>query len=427
MRDVVIVDGIRTPFCKVGTALRHVPAQELGRWVVAELIERNDLDPTTIDHVVLGNIAGPPDAANIARVVALMAGVPQKVGAYTVNRNCASGLESIAAAARMIMIGESDVVIAGGTESMSMVPFFFKESAKDAFVQMGRAKSAGAKLQSFTQFRPEHFAPMVGLEVGLTDPVCGLNMGETAEVLARRFRISRELQDEFALRSHQRAVAARERLSEEIHPVYPPPKYSEAVTHDIGPRENQSIDALAKLRPAFDRRHGTVTAGNACGITDGAAALLVMSAERAREFGYTPIGRLKSYATAGLDPSQMGLGPVFAAPAALDRAHVSMQDIGLIEMNEAFAAQVIANEITFGSREFAADELGRSTPVGEIDPERMNVNGGAIAIGHPVGTTGSRLVLTLLREMQRRQVDLGLATLCVGGGQGAAMVLERLA
>jgi acetyl-CoA acetyltransferase family protein len=425
IRDVVITHGIRTPFCKFGTALRDVPARELGRVVVRELVERAEIDPAMVDHVIMGNVAGPADATNIARVIALQAGLPDRVPAYTVNRNCASGMESIAHATRLITSGEAQVVVAGGTESMSQVPLYFRESAKDVFAEMGRARSTMDRLQSVTRFRPHHFAPLVGLQVGLTDAASGLNMGQTAEVLAKRFRISRELQDEFALRSHRRAIAARERLAEEIVPIYQAPDHYEVVAEDIGPREQQSLEALAKLTPVFDREWGTVTAGNACGITDGAAAVLVVSADKARELGMPQLGRVRSYAVAGVDPRQMGLGPAFATPLALERAHVSLQDVGLIEINEAFAAQVIANEMAFSSREFAETDLGRSAAIGEIDHERLNVNGGAIALGHPVGTSGTRLVLTLLKEMARRETSLGLATLCVGGGQGAAMVLER--
>jgi acetyl-CoA acetyltransferase family protein len=308
---------------------------------------------------------------------------------------------------------------------MSQVPLLYRDSAKEIFTDVARARTFMGRLEGATRFRLHHFAPVVGLEVGLKDAASGLNMGETAEVLAKRFRVSRELQDEFALRSHRRATAARERLADEIVSMYLAPDYEHVVGADVGPREEQSLEALARLRPVFDREWGTVTAGNACGVTDGAAAVLVTSAEKAREMGKTPLGKLRSSSVAGLDPSQMGLGPAYATPLALDRAHVDLKDVGLIEINEAFAVQVIANEIAFASREFANEELGRPAAIGEIDPERLNVNGGAIALGHPVGTSGTRLVLTLLKEMARRDVELGLATLCVGGGQGAAMVLER--
>jgi acetyl-CoA acyltransferase len=425
MREVVIVDGARTPFCKAGTVLRGLPAAELGRIAVREVIERTAIDPGLIDHVVIGNVGSPADATNIARVVALEAGVPRRVPAYTVNRNCASGLEAIAEAARLIVSGTARVVVAGGAESMSQLPLLFGDEARTLFGGLARRKSFGERAALAVQFRPRHFAPVAAIEVGLTDPLCGLNMGETAEVLAKEWKVSREAQDEFALRSHRLAIAARERLRAEIAPIYVAPQFEEVVTEDVGPRAEQSIEALGRLSPFFDRRYGTVTAGNSCGITDGAAACLVMAADRARELGYTPLGQIRAYATAGVEPERMGLGPAYATPLALEQAHLRFADIELIEMNEAFAAQVIANEAAFASKRFAEEKLGRSTPIGEIRREILNVNGGAIALGHPVGATGARLVLTLLYEMRRRELKFGLVTLCVGGGQGAAMVLER--
>lgn len=425
MRDIVILDGVRTPFCKVGTALAHLSAVELGRIAVREVIERTGIDVDLVDHVVIGNVGSPADATNIARVVALEAGIPLRVPAFTVNRNCASGLEAIAEAARLITSGMAKVVVAGGTESMSQLPLQFGEEAKEIFVALARRKTVAERVVQAARFRPRHLAPVAALEVGLTDPLCGLNMGETAEVLAKEWKISREAQDEFALRSHRLAVAARERLQPEIVPIYVPPEFNEVVTEDIGPRAEQSIEALTRLTPIFDRRHGTVTAGNSCGITDGAAACVMMSGERARDLGVTPLGQVRAYATAGVEPERMGLGPAFATPLALDQAHLRFGDIELIEMNEAFAAQVIANEAAFASKRFAEDKLGRPAATGEIDRAILNVNGGAIALGHPVGATGARLVVTLLHEMRRRGIKFGLATLCVGGGQGAAMVLER--
>jgi len=267
-------------------------------------------------------------------------------------------------------------------------------------------------------------APRIALAEGLTDLVCGLNMGQTAEVLAREFRIPREQQDAYALQSHQRAVAARERLREEIVPVFTAPKY-EAVRDDVGPREGQTIEALAKLRPYFDRRNGTVTVGNACQVTDGAVALLIGDEATAQAWPSAPLGRIRSFAFAGLAPSRMGLGPVFAAAKALERAGLALADVDLFEINEAFAAQVLACLAAAKSDAFARDELGRDRALGEFPIDRLNVNGGAIALGHPVGASGARLLLTLLHEMRRRGVRRGLASLCVGGGQGAAFVLER--
>jgi acetyl-CoA C-acetyltransferase/acetyl-CoA acyltransferase len=423
-RPVVIVDGVRTPFAKAGTALRAVSAVELGRVAVHELLARTEFDPDRIDEVVLGNCGTPAAAANIGRVVAIEAGVPKPVPGFTVHRNCASGLEAIAQAYYKIASGSADAVIAGGTESMSSYPLLWSEDLANAFGAVQRSKSPLGRARALTRIRARDLRPRIALLEGLTDPTCGLNMGQTAERLAREFHITRQAQDEFALLSHQRAVAAASKLAEEITPVYVPPSFTPAVTGDGGPRQEQSLEALAKLKPFFDKRHGTITAGNSCPVTDGACALLVMGEREACDAGYAPLGRIRSIAFAGLEPARMGLGPAFATPMALDRAGVRLGDVDLIELNEAFAAQVIANEIAFASDEFARAELGRDRAVGGIDRARLNVNGGAIALGHPVGVSGARLVLTLLKELRRRGGTLGLATLCVGGGQGAAMVLE---
>jgi acetyl-CoA C-acetyltransferase/acetyl-CoA acyltransferase len=426
-RDVVVVAGVRTPFVKAATLLGRVSAVELGRIAVREAIERAEIDPAELDEVIVGNIAGPADAANVARVIALMAKVPRHVPAFTVNRNCASGLESIVEAAYRIQAGHANLVVAGAVESMSQIPLLFSTAAQEKFTALARTRGLFGKLGVAAGFRPRHFKPVIALMLGLTDPVSELNMGETAEVLAREFGISREEQDAFALRSHKLATAAwsEGRMDGEVIPVPIPPRYEKAADRDNGIRESQSIEALAKLRPVFDRRHGTVTAGNASQITDGAAALVLASAETAQRLGLPVMGRVASWGFAGCDPARMGLGPVLASPVALRRAGgLSMDQIELVEINEAFAAQVLACFKAFGSRRFCERHLGRG-PVGAPDPERVNVNGGAIAYGHPVGASGGRLVLTLLQEMQRRDASLGLATLCVGGGQGAAMVLER--
>jgi len=426
MRDVVLIDGFRTPFAKAGTALKDVHAAELGRIAVSELLARTGVDPAEIDEVILGNVAGPSESTNIARVVALMAGIPEKVPAYTVQRNCASGMESIADAHLKVATGQAELILAGGTESMSLIPLLVSEGMTHMFDRLMRAKSPGQRLAAVASLRPRDFQPRVAIAEGLTDPVSGLNMGETAEVLAKEFGISREAQDDFALTSHRRAVAAMEsgRMAQEIVPVFAPP-YKQAVTEDVGPRRGQTLEALAKLKPYFDRKYGTVTVGNSCPITDGAAAVLVASADKAKELGLRAAARIKGYAFVGLDPARMGLGPTHATPVALKRAGVSFRDIGLIELNEAFAAQVIANEIAMASAKYCREKLGLDGAIGEIDRSILNVNGGAIALGHPVGVSGTRLTLTLIREMRKRDVPLGLATLCVGGGQGAALVLER--
>ena len=426
-RDVVVVGGVRTPFVRAGSLLAGVSAVELGAIAVREAIERADVDPRDLDEVVLGNIAGPADAANLARVVALSAKVPQSVPAFTVNRNCASGLESLVEAAYRIRAGEAELVVAAAVESMSQIPLLFGAEAQGIFTELARAKGLLARARAVLRFRPRHFRPVAALLQGLSDPICGLNMGQTAELLAREFAIERDEQDRFALRSHARAAAAwtEGRMAGEVVPVPVPPDYRAAAQRDNGIRENQTIEALARLAPVFDRRHGTVTAGNSSQISDGAAALVLASARRARELGLPALGRIRSWGFAGCDPARMGLGPVLATPVALRRAGgLPLERLELVEINEAFAAQVLACLAAFSSRSFCERHLGRG-PVGSLDPERVNVNGGAIALGHPVGASGGRLVLTSLLEMARRNASLGLVTLCVGGGQGAAMVLER--
>jgi acetyl-CoA acetyltransferase family protein len=427
MQPVVIVDGLRTPYIKAGTLFKDLPAQELGRLVVHELLERTGIDRHLIDEVVIGNIAQPPEATNIARVIALKSGIPRHVPGVTVSRNCASGIESIANAHLKIAAGMAEVIIAGGVESMSNIPILYPHEFSDVLAEAAKAKTVPQKIGAFTKVRPKHLKPVIGLQVGLTDPICDLNMGETAEVLAKEFDIGREQQDIFALMSHQRATQATDlgKLREEIIPVFPPPKYNTVVDEDNGIRKNQTLEALAKLRPYFDRHFGSITPGNSSQITDGAAAVLMMSAEKAKALGYEPLGYVRSYAFAGLDPARMGLGPSLATPKALKLAGVSFKDIQLIEMNEAFAAQVIANEMVFRDAKLSQKWLAREEPLGEINRDILNVNGGAVALGHPVGSSGTRLVLTLLKEMKRRNLNLGLATLCVGGGQGAAMIVER--
>ncbi len=412
MPRLAIIDGIRTPFCKAGTDLKTVTAQELGRVVVSELLERTGLDPHAISQIIFGNVAQPPDAANIARVIALNAGIPQEIPAYTVHRNCASGFEAITSAHEKMLAEQGEVFIVGGTESMSNIPFLFSTAAADKITALNKAKSFPAKVAAALSFRPSDFKPRIGVLLGLTDPVCGLNMGQTAEVLYNDYGIPREEQDAFALDSHHKATKARAKLREETMTVYLPT--GKFVQDDNGIRENQTMEALAKLKPVFAKRNGTVTAGNSSQITDGAVALLVMSEQKARELSLKPLGYLAGYAYAGVDPKRMGLGPAYAIPKALESAEAKWNGIQLIEINEAFAVQVLAVELVL-RKEFGM----------KINRDLLNVNGGAIALGHPVGASGARLVLTLLKEMQRRNLNTGIASACVGGGQGAALILER--
>lgn len=418
MLDIAIIAGVRTPFAKAFGPLAGVHAADLGRHATQALLRRASLHPEQVDQVVFGNVGTLADAANIARVIALKSGIPQDRIAHTVHRNCASGVEAITTAAQLIALGEAASVVAGGVESMSQVPLLYGPEATALFLKLGRARGWKERVGTLVRFRPRHFKPVPALKLGLTDPVSGLIMGETAEVLAEEFGVTRQQQDEFALLSHRRAVDAQKRgvFSEEIEPLGD-------VKQDVGPRANQSLEALAKLKPFF-RKDGTVTVGNSCQITDGAVAVLVMPGEKARAEGRTPLGYLRAFAYAGCDPRRMGLGPVYATNKVLQKTGLSLQDIDLIEINEAFAAQVLANERAFASPQFAAKELGRSEPLGELARDRTNVNGGAIALGHPVGATGTRLVVALLYELKRRRKKRGLVTLCVGGGQGAALLVE---
>ena len=421
--EVAVVAGVRTPFVRAGTSIRDLSALDLGQVVTTELLQRSGCDPRAVDEVIFGNIGQPAEATNIARVIGLRAGVPADRPAYTVQRNCASGMQAITSAAEKILSGQARTVVAGGAESMSQIPLQYPLEMNAWMGDWMRARSRRERLRVLARFRAGMLRPRAALAVGLTDAYSGLNMGQTAEVLAREFGIRREEQDAFAYESHRRAVAARARLRQEIVPL-PTPDLAGWIEDDAGPRDDISLERLGRMRPYFDRRAGTVTVGNSCPITDGAAAVLLMHRDRARELGCEPLGYLRSWAYAGLEPARMGLGPAYATPRALARAGARLADVQLVELNEAFAAQVLANLRAF---ERGVNSPGRAPldPVGPIDPGELNVNGGAIALGHPVGASGTRLVLTLLREMQRRDLGLGLATLCVGGGQGAALVFER--
>ncbi len=415
MSRIAIVDGIRTPFVRAWTEFQDLQAQDLGRIVVRELLERTAVAPDKIDEVIFGAVAQPVEASNVARVISLLAGIPNEKSAYTISRNCASGFETVTSAAEKINAGVDEIVIAGGTESMSNIPLLYRKETAKIFFKISKAKTPLERLSLFLSFRPRHFLkPVIGLQLGLTDPVCGLNMGQTAEVLVKEYGITRKEQDEFALSSHRRAAAARERLRDEIVPVIPAPAYKKAVLDDNGVRENITLEDLAKLKPYFDRYTGTVTVGNSCQVSDGACALLIMKEEQAKASGFSPLGYIRAYVYVGVEPRKMGIGPAVAIPKVLGKAGLNLRDIELIEINEAFAGQVIACE-----RHMEKSGTGR------INRGLLNVNGGAIALGHPVGVSGNRLILTALKEMKRRNLHLGLVSLCVGGGQGGAVILER--
>jgi acetyl-CoA acetyltransferase family protein len=441
-RDVVLIDGIRTPFAKSGADFKDIHPAELGIRAVSELFTRTGLDTKQVDEVIMGNTGNPSDAVNISRVIALRSGVPQKTSAFTVHRNCASALESIATGFDRIKSGTLDVVVAGGTESMSQMPILLPKKIQDIFGKLFVAKGPGQALPQlfnllkadlkqikalFTANQRDPYFPVISIMQGLTDPFVGINMGQTAEILAKEFGLSRAMQDEFAMVSHQKAVAATKsgRFKQEITPVFIPPQFKKVVADDVGPRDGLTMEQLGKLKPFFDKKYGSITVGNACPITDGAAAVLLMSRAKANELGLKPKAKIVSYAFAGLEPERMGLGPAYSTPVALKRAGLSLKDMDLIELNEAFAAQVLACVRAFESKSFAESKLGLSEAVGSIDPNKLNVNGGAIALGHPVGATGTRLVVTLMKELEIRKKQFGLATLCIGGGQGGSIIIEN--
>jgi len=427
MRErIAIIDGIRTPIAKAGGKFKGIQAENLGAHVVQEIALRVGIELDRYDEIIIGNVSQPSHAANVARVIALKAGFPEHVPAYTVHRNCASGMESITTAANKILAGEGEIFLAGGVESMSNVPLLFSPAMTGVFEGLFKARSLTDKIKNLAHFRPSFLKPIVGLMQGLTDPTSGLMMGSTAEVLAQDFGISREEQDEYASKSHNKAEAAQKKgvFAEEIAPLIYNPLKGLIMEHDDGIRYDQSPDKLAKLKPFFDRKNGTVTAGNASQISDAGAAVVLMSESKAKEMGLEPLGFLKAYAYEGLDPIRMGLGPVYATSKVFQLTGLSMKDIDVIEMNEAFAVQVLSNLRAFESVEYAKKHLNRSTAVGAIDTNILNINGGAVALGHPVGMTGTRIVIHTLKELRRQNKQRGLATLCIGGGQGASFILE---
>lgn len=423
-RRVAIVAGLRTPFAKAGTLLKSLSAIELGRACVAELLQRTALDGRDVDTLVFGTVVPSVLAPNIGREVSLLPHLPKGVQAWSVSRACASANQAITDGADQIVLGHAEVVIAGGAESLSNVPILHSRGFADALVAASRAKSFTRRLQALARIRPRDLVPITP---AIAEPTTGETMGQSAEKMAKINGISRAEQDEFALRSHQRASAgtADGRLSAEMAPLWVPPAYDVAVETDNGVRHDTTLEQLAALPPVFDRRYGSVTAGNASPLTDGAAAVLLMREDRALALGYSPLGYIRSYAYAALDPGeQLLMAPVLAAPVALQRAGLALADIDLVEMHEAFAAQVLSNLRGFESRQWA-ERAGFTAPVGAVDRDRLNVLGGSIALGHPFGATGARITTTLCNELARRDGQFGLMTVCAAGGLGFAMVVER--
>ncbi|HUR92791.1 MAG TPA: acetyl-CoA C-acyltransferase FadI [Gemmatimonadaceae bacterium] len=423
-RRVAIVAGVRTPFTRAGTSLKSFNAIELGKLCVAELLQRTELDAREVQTIVFGTVIPNVLAPNIAREIALMPMLPKGIQAYSVSRACASANQAITDAADQIVLGHVDVAIAGGAETLSNVPMLHQQSFSDALVKASKSKTIGARAGAVAKIRPRDLVPIAP---AIAEPSTGETMGQSAEKMAKINGITREEQDQFALRSHRMAAAgtADGRLAAEIMPVYVPPKYDSFASADNGIRSDTSMEQLSALKPVFDRKYGTVTAGNASPLTDGGACVLLMSEEKARSLGYPPLGFIRSYAYAALDPGEQLLqGPVLAAPVALKRAGLTLRDMDLVEMHEAFAAQVLSNLRGLESREWAK-RAGFSEPVGEVDRAKLNVMGGSIAIGHPFGATGSRITVTLLNELGRRGGQFGLMTVCAAGGMGFAMVVER--
>lgn len=426
MKPVYLVRGVRTPQVKSGTKLKDVPAPYLGHYLIRDIIDQMAIAPNDIDEVIVGNTGTPAKYPNIGRVIALEAGLDKKTSGYSVHRNCASGMEALTQAYVKIASGRSDIIFAGGVENMSQMPLIYNENMTEFFMHLMKAKTPQDKLKVLSSFRLPHLAPIIAIEQGLTDPFCGLNMGQTAEKLAREFKFTREQQDEFANRSHHRAIAAQKegKFNDEIVPIIAGKKLDEIISEDIGPRSDSSIEKLAKLKPFFEKKTGTVTVGNACPITDGGSIWLMCSEEAVKKYNLEPMARMVDFHFHGLEPERMGLGPALAIDGVLKRTNLTLKEMDLVEINEAFAAQVMACIEVMKSQELA-QKFGVDA-VGELNQDILNVNGGAIALGHPVGSTGSRLVVTLAHELAKRKAKYGVASLCIGGGQGGAVVIENL-
>ena len=423
-RRAAIIAGVRTPFARAGTVLKDLSAIDLGKRCIAELLQRTNLDGADVEAIIYGTVVPSVTSPNIAREVSLMPMLTKGCDAYSVSRACASANQAISNAVDQIVLGHRDVVIAGGAESLSNVPVLHSRSMATKLVALSRARSSTAKLRVAASIRPRDFVPVTP---AIAEPSTGETMGQSAEKMAKINHIPREEQDQFALRSHRLAAAGTidGALTAEMSPVYVPPRYGTVLASDNGIRTDTSIDQLRALKPVFDRQYGSVTAGNSSPLTDGASAVLLMSESRARALGYRPLAFVRSYAYAALDPGeQLLMAPVLAAPVALERAGLGLREMALIEMHEAFAAQVLSNLAGFTSREWAT-RAGFTDPVGEVDRARLNVMGGSIAIGHPFGATGGRILTTLANELVRRDGEFALMTVCAAGGLGHAMVIER--
>jgi acetyl-CoA C-acetyltransferase len=424
-REVYIVDGARTPFLKARGKAGPLSASDLAVNAGRELLARQPFAPSDLGEVVLGCMMPSPDEANIGRLVALRLGCGKSMPAWTVQRNCASGMQALDSAFKDIATGRHDLVLAGGTEAMSRAPLLFNNGMVNWLSGLWGAKTTGAKLKQLTHFRPGFLTPVVALLRGLTDPTVNLNMGQTAEILAYRFGISREQMDAFAMESHRRVAVAQDNHSfADVSAAY---AYSgDYFVADDGVRRDTTMEKLTTLKPIFDKKFGSVTAGNSSQVTDGAALLLLASKEAVKKYRLPVLARIVDVEWAGLEPAEMGLGPVFASSALMKRFGLHNSDIDYWEINEAFAAQVLACTAAFEDEQFCRETLGLDKAVGKIDANRLNIDGGAIALGHPVGASGARIVLRLANILKRQGAQRGMASICIGGGQGGAMLIENV-
>ncbi|MES2141610.1 MAG: acetyl-CoA C-acetyltransferase [Pseudomonadota bacterium] len=426
-RPIYIVDGLRTPWLKVRGEPGNFSASDLAVQASRYLLARQAFRPEQLDEVVTGCVMPSPDEANISRVIALRLGCGKAVPAYTVQRNCASGLQALDSAALDIACGRYDLVLAGGTEAMSQAPLLLSQEMTRFLAHWNSAKTLIARLRSLSHFRPNYLVPVIALLRGLTDPIAGLSMGQTAEIIAHRFGITREQMDQWALQSHQRLAIAQDTdiFKDEINAIYDGANHY--YSYDNGLRRDTSLEKLATLKPFFDKKFGLVTAGNSSQVTDGAAFLILASEKAVQQYHLPVLARIVDISWAGVEPSEMGLGPVHAVAALLKKQELDFNKIDFWEINEAFAGQVLACLAAWRDSDYCKTQLGLPTALGELDPSLININGGAIAMGHPVGASGARIVLHLAHVLQRKKAHLGIATLCIGGGQGGALLLENTA
>lgn len=424
-RRVAVVGGLRTPFVKAGTSFRKLSTLDLGAIVTNELLLRSNLEAAQVDQVVFGAVVSDVGAPNIAREIVMRCNMPASVDAYSVSRACATSTQAIVNATQSILLGEAEIAIAGGSDTLSKPPIMYDDKVVDALMAANAAKDLPSKVKAFARVRPGDLAPR---PPALSDLSSGLTMGAAAEKMARENGITREAQDTYAYESHMKAAAAWEKgiYDDEVMPLPVPPKYKETVAQDGIPRADSTLEKLSSLRPAFDRKYGSVTAGNASPLTDGAAAVLLMEEKTARRLGFEPKAFIRAWGFAALDPAwQMLMGPSFATPIALERAGLGLDDIDVVDMHEAFSAQMLSNLQAFGSADWAKKHLGRDEPIGEIPADKLNLYGGSISLGHPFGATGARQALTMANELQRRDAGTALVTQCAAGGLGAALILER--